>query len=133
MVYFILNLKKELYDVENQPLDAEGRFIRTSINYAKFLNTELSLGLFIPTDEEGNVLSEPNQEYYEGEYERWQDDLVEYDKALDRVIFEGNWSKWGTAAVLNEKGGKIVLRDKTIQDLVPLGLTLNKDINELIG
>lgn len=66
-------------------------------NYANFLKTPLTLGIFIPTNEDGPFLNEPkiedyfddgfnlefNQKYFKEEI------LVEYNKAKENVIFDG--------------------------------------------
>lgn len=64
-------------------------------NYAQFLKTPLTLGMFIPTDLEGNVLEEPivGKQYYENVYDENSkariQEIKEYEKAQERVIFEG--------------------------------------------
>lgn len=56
--------------------------------YAKFLKQPINIGMFIPCDEDGNVLEEPdsvgvgNQFYYERA-------LDQYQQAKERVLFEG--------------------------------------------
>lgn len=70
--------------------------------YAKFLKQPLELGMFVPCDEDGNMLKEP--ENFESEYqkiildeqksaskseqEKWKK-LKQYQKAKERVLFEG--------------------------------------------
>ena len=57
-------------------------------NYAKFLSMPLTLGMFVPTDENGNVLEVPLKVEYKGK--RLHDLYKEkYQKALYNVIFEG--------------------------------------------
>ena len=66
--------------------------------YAQFLKTPLELGMFIPCDEEGNVIDEPkvtDKKYtpessvvYRFIEEAYKLDLKKYKKAKDRVIFE---------------------------------------------
>lgn len=73
--------------------------------YAQFLKTPLDIGMFVPCDENGNVLKEPLQGYIGNEqYEGCEMD--EYIKAKENVIFEG-WvhiSEW--------YGGHLIARDK---------------------
>lgn len=64
-------------------------------SYAQFLKQPLTLGMFVPCDEDGNVLEEPKN------YELWIKralnipydlDLSKYEKyqqAIERVLFEG--------------------------------------------
>jgi len=64
------------------------------INYAKFLCQPITLGMFIPVDENGNVLEEPRMiERSIGFDEKdvfWDVDEVEiYRKAKEKVLFEG--------------------------------------------
>lgn len=80
--------------------------------YAQFLKTPLDLGMFVPCDENGNVLEEPISTYYTPEFgiqkhpqECFEEDLNAYNKAKERVIFEG-WvciSEW--------YGGHLIARD----------------------
>lgn len=58
------------------------------INYAKFLRQPLTLGLFVPVDEEGNVIDNENR------YPALQEALnlkldEDYAKARENVLFEG--------------------------------------------
>jgi len=54
-------------------------------NYAKFLSMPLTLGMFVPTDEDGNILEKSCDEYKKG----CRDCACrEYQKALDNVIFK---------------------------------------------
>ena len=98
-------------------------------NYANFLKRPLELGMFIPCDKDGNVLSEPKRwadylEYpdsFDGNNE-WAE-LYEYQGAKERVLFEG----------LNKLAHDILIRQgyKTIEDLTELGLTLTKPIETI--
>ncbi|MGV0828316.1 hypothetical protein ACTS9C_05385 [Empedobacter brevis] len=59
------------------------------LKYAKFLKQNLNLGMFVPTDEEGNVLEEPdasNWDIWKGEFEKRKQI---YQQAKERVLFEG--------------------------------------------
>ena len=61
------------------------------VAYANFLKTPLELGMFVPCDEDGNVMEKPVQ--YEGALEfahgEDYDNAIEYQQAKERVIFEG--------------------------------------------
>lgn len=64
--------------------------------YAKFLKQPLELWMFVPCDEDGNVLDEPTEKdefrYYNGiEYYPHQkkEYLQKYQKAKDRCLFDG--------------------------------------------
>lgn len=59
------------------------------IRYAKFLIQPLTLEMFVPVDEEGNVLEKP-EEYDSGLWHharKW--DVEDYRKAQEKVLFEG--------------------------------------------
>ena len=61
-------------------------------NYAQFLSQKPEKWMFVPCDEEGNVLEEPENVYpfATNEESIEYDELFdEYKQALDRVIFEG--------------------------------------------
>ena len=105
--------------------------------HAKFLQQIPTLGMFVPCDEEGNVLEEPDSigvgnEFY---YERALD---QYQQAEQRVIFEG-WLiqyKDNLQIVVSAQNmdniyfnidGTILYKSKlikTIEDLVPYNLIL---------
>ncbi|WP_353166399.1 hypothetical protein [Empedobacter brevis] len=75
------------------------------LKYAQFLKQPLTLGMFVPCDEEGNVLEEPTMEkygYYSSNhqeeqsgwmYEEGEDKYYEafekHQQAKERVLFEG--------------------------------------------
>jgi hypothetical protein len=64
------------------------------INYANFLKQPLTLGMFIPCDEKGNVLEEPMcmLKYKKQVFKRSESELEEckqYLQAKERVLFEG--------------------------------------------
>jgi hypothetical protein len=64
------------------------------IKYANFLKQPLKLEMFVPVDEEGNVLEEPLQEHYtdcteEQNAKDWLYNLEKYEQAKNKVLFEG--------------------------------------------
>ena len=72
--------------------DKELKTLSNIRNYAKFLKQPLKLEMFVPCDEDGNVLEEPKiEEEYVDEhttqiFAQYQYDL---DKAKEKVLFEG--------------------------------------------
>jgi len=64
------------------------------VKYANFLNQPLKLEMFVPCDDEENVLEEPNRwndylefpESFDGNKE-W-DELYDYQQAKEKVLFE---------------------------------------------
>ena len=75
--------------------------------YAKFLKQPLKLEMFVPCDEEGNVLEEPKiEEEYVDEhttqiFAQYQYDL---DKAKEKVLFENLSYKFGFVGLTDSKG-----------------------------
>lgn len=72
--------------------------LRLIENYAKFLKQPLKLEMFVPCDEDGNILEEPNidhSKYYtiqnNGYLDRvmFNDDVEIYEQAKEKVLFEG--------------------------------------------
>lgn len=53
--------------------------------YAKFLKQPLELSMFVPCDKDGNVLEEPDADYYMNVTEK---ELKEYQEAKERVLFK---------------------------------------------
>ena len=117
---------------------------RLSVNYANFLNQPLTLGMFVPTDEDGNLLEKykyfPCSLKYAKEINEY---YYKYQKAKDKVLFEG--FEWNTADFfdkpmleLENKEKKYLLYDcedknfqdsedkfiNTIEDLLSCNLTL---------
>ena len=71
MVDFVLNSKSELH------------YFKVTQNYANFLKQPLELWMFVPCDEDGNVLEVVP--YYSDGVEK----VNEYKKAKERCLFEG--------------------------------------------
>ena len=68
--------------------------LRIIENYAKFLKQPLKLEMFVPCDEDGNVLAEPkiphtfaseNSDLY---IEKWKSETEIFNKAKEKVLFE---------------------------------------------
>jgi hypothetical protein len=59
-------------------------------NYANFLKQPLTLSMFVPCDEDGNILEFPEYEKYgEKEQDKYNIDMKVYLESKDRVLFEG--------------------------------------------
>ena len=85
------------------------------ISYANFLKTPLNLGMFVPCDENGNVLNDP------GLFPSFE--LEQYRKAKDKVIFPNfELTQQSTYFILthNESGAKWLSwnKSKKVEDLV---------------
>ena len=117
-------------------------------NYANFLKKPLKLGYFIPCDENDVPLEEP-ENYIEGYDSLYNDEIIEWHEAKQRVLFERfkiNLSKADTieniVCISNNnfqitffKVGNIFLDDletnkttiiSNIEDLIGLNLKLTK-------
>ena len=76
------NAPIEEYDKVNET------FVNKVINYSEFLKTPLSLGMFVPYDEIGNILNKP--EFYTNILNSDQEiKKLKYEEAKEKVIFEG--------------------------------------------
>jgi hypothetical protein len=100
------------------------------INYSTFITQPLTKGMFIPCDEEGNVLEEPvKEDYYvpmgEAEYHRA---LKQYQQAKDRALFEVfdvRENKHGVTMITIKNKGQFPLQKfKTIEDAINAGVKL---------
>jgi hypothetical protein len=98
-------------------------------NYAKFLKQPLELRMFVPTDENGNVLEKPNAGMfgYDHVYNN-------YNKAQERVLFEGFkvkgdfWLSNGELYIDEE-----FCENKTIEDLIDFDVTLTLTALKQLG
>ena len=68
--------------------------LRLIENYAKFLKQPLKLEMFVPCDENGNVLEEPQMRpernsFDEEDMDYDAQELYDYIKAKEKVLFEG--------------------------------------------
>jgi hypothetical protein len=99
--------------------------LNSVFKYADVLKQPLKLGMFVPCDEDGNVLEEPTPEdilYDDNIYEQYQ-------QAKERVLFEGNLTvkKHGENNVVYLNDSSFYTswnKSKTIEDLIPYNLTL---------
>jgi len=129
MVDFVLNEQRFKED------DAVCNFRIT--NYAHFLSQKLTLGMFVPTDENGNVLKDPwatdNDAGSEKEIEQ-----INYNNAKSKVLFEGckaenrTGSYWSVYAP-EDKIIWVQWNDsKTIESLIYTELTLTETATKQI-
>ena len=83
MTDFVLENAKQPY--------VEGTKYKDLVNYAKFLKQPLKLEMFVPCDEEGNVLEVPTN--YEmrllNMMTEYNDEVYTYYQAKAKVLFEG--------------------------------------------
>jgi|SRR6478609_70220 len=111
--------------------------------YAAFLSQPLTLSMFVPCDEEGNVLEEP------AIYESWLNDeesvfyhegngkeCLTYHKAKQRCLFEGFsiCDRGNKDCVVHIGEHFLTWKGKNIEYLVPYNLPLNETaINQIYG
>ncbi|WP_291095515.1 MULTISPECIES: hypothetical protein [unclassified Empedobacter] len=144
MTDFVLEQTELLYE-KNQ-----SKLIHRVVNYAQFLKQPSKLGMFVPCDEEGNVLEEPTMEKYgyyfsnhqeeqsgwmyeEGEDEYYKV-LEKYQQAKERVLFEG-FSVYKNL-IKNINGDNIMtwyIEARCIEDLILMNLTLTQTAIKQIG
>lgn len=126
------------------------RFHETTTKYANFLKRPSELGMFIPTDKDGNVLEKPKN-YFEWLnntcntlYDKDLSKYEQYKEALDRVLFKDGeivWSdNYSFMIMVNKKqvgyfkghGNYFLWEYDSIEDLCELGLELTEAaINKL--
>jgi len=82
------------------------------VRYAKFLKQSLTLGMFVPCDENGNVLEEINEDYPNNV--EYFEEIEQYNKAKKRCLFEGfecNYFDLGGAEITNKSSFEIINKD----------------------
>ena len=80
---FVLEQEKKGMQNTDRPL----RFERI-LKYAKFLKQPLTLSMFVPTDDEGNVMKEA-YEVFERDCTECDEYIFRHQQAKERIIFEG--------------------------------------------
>jgi len=122
--------------------------LKTIRSYAIFLKQPLKLEMFVPCDDEGNVVKKPKMLYYDSmtgwscpqDEIDYEDKMRPYEQAKEKVLFEGCsisklmpdnyyqvycdsdrilWLSWN--------------KSKTIEDLILSNLTLTESAKKQIG
>ena len=131
--------------------------LRVIKNYAQFLKQPLTLGMFVPCDDEGNVLEDPglHTEFLSSDEEEvYEHELYLFEKSEEKVLFKGfrvsdktNCVN-GNLKILRFEGSNQVwaetkdsttefrfpnLRVKTVEDLDDLLLELTESAIKQIG
>ena len=151
MTSFVLENAKQPY--------VEGTKYKDLVNYAKFLKQPLKLEMFVPCDEEGDILEEPT------DYEKrllnmmteYNDEVYTYYQAKVKVLFEGfnlnqkDFSKLESIFCLTKECFQITFftkekgcfmdnlktnktyEIKTIEDLIQYNLHLTENAIKQIG
>lgn len=147
MTDFVLKQSKNKF--MSTGLISNSDILEKILNYANFLKQPLKLGMFVPCDDDGNVLKIPNLSNYsidEEGSELYNIALKKYKKAKEKVLFDGfEYIKdfrtvrgeyiptlkkedfeidieWGSFYVCGLK------RVEIIEDLTPYNLILTKNI-----
>ena len=91
MTDFVLQQDKEIEYYND--FDEKYHCFNRVLKYAKLLKTPLNLGMFIPCDENGNILKDPELTMMQGDgsiyYGASDEDFDIYSQAEEKVIFEG--------------------------------------------
>ncbi len=105
MTDYVLQFDKPVGYFENESdfLHCQVDYMGKVMNYAQFLKQPLTLGMFVPCDENGNALPEPQMRPEKNSFDEEDMDydvqeLYEYIEAKKRVLFKG-------AEILEEKDG----------------------------
>ena len=108
---------------QDNSIDRLANFSRC-FRYAKLTNRPPKLGDFIPCDEDGNVLEEPEQYLDSSINDDWsKGKKKQYKAAKDRVIFKGDWRNHVQAGQsIWITNGKFTLRFSKEQDMCLLGV-----------
>lgn len=103
------------------------------LNYAKFIKQPLKLEMFVPCDEEGNVLEKPISPKYfdptEPVPEEVEQEFYNYDKAKEKVLFEGFEITHLNERISFFKRGHCVLT----YSFVKQNFIGNQDVEKLLG
>jgi len=105
------------------------------VDYAKFMKQTLTLGMFVPCDENGIVLSEPERwsdylkapESFDGNNE-WGE-LYQYEIAKEKVLFDGfviAYIGGNIVSVVNKLDANIAFSKETLKSAI------NKNIEWLV-
>jgi hypothetical protein len=111
--------------------------LKNIVNYANFLKQPLTLGMFVPCDEDGKPLEEIKDQEYPNNVE-YSEEIEQYDKARERLLFEGfNYDEEDDVVFYFDKSNhynQIDLSeyDHTIEDLVDLNLPLTETAKKQI-
>ena len=83
MVDFVLENAKQPY--------VEGTKYKDLVNYAKFIKQPLKLEMFVPCDEDGEILDEPRdyEQRLPNMMTEYNDEIYRYKQAKEKVLFEG--------------------------------------------
>ena len=127
MTDYVLNMEKA---IDNRKL-----CLVYIVSYANFLKQPLTLGMFVPCDEEGNVLEEYIKTTHENHLDKYSicrhisKTEIKYQQAKDKVLFEGfeicnRTSNIDCVVCKDDHISLKLLKGKTVEDLIYLNLKL---------
>jgi len=123
MTDFVLKQNKILNKYINYD---KGFLFEIIIHYANFLKQPLELWMFVPCDEEGNILEEPKIENYLKSCQgTFFEDLKKYQQAKERCLFKNEFNDLHNIFLLNDICN--------IESLIKYNLELTKTAEKLIG
>ena len=104
-------------------------------DYANFLKQPLTLGMFVPCDDDGNVLEEPSKDMWDNfiisHFEHFNESYTycfNYQKAKLKVLFNGfQVRNQSTYSIVSNKDGAVWVtcrKSKNIESLIPYNLDL---------
>jgi len=143
MVDYVLEQEVKLYEDETGFLN--DRLVNI-FRYANFLKKPLELGMFIPCDEDGNVLEDPELTMLQGDGETYysasDEEFKQYWEAEERVLFDGfqisdifdnnNIGIHSCSLSFSTKNFKAKFENKTIKELIHYDITLTESaINKI--
>ena len=75
-------------------------------NYTTFLKQPLKLEMFVPCDDEGNILEEPEdyEQRLPNMMTEYNDEIYRYEQAKEKVLFENLSYKFGFVGLTDSKG-----------------------------
>lgn len=144
MTDFVLERSKLMYRLQKKVLI----FTEEVVSYAEFLKQPLTLGMFVPVDEEGKELYLVPLKVFEGKFKDYKTVLETYVKAKEKILFEGfEVEVIGLGAFAIRKRGWIIMKCsnsidaiwendasfQTIEDLVNLDIELTPSALKQIG
>lgn len=88
MTEFVLQHKENVEFHLNDTVLETGKLMQRFFKYADFLRQPLTLGMFVPVDEEGDVLKNPHARDEDAGTEK-EELQIEFNNALEKVLFEG--------------------------------------------
>jgi len=136
MLQYVLDKKKIWNNDFNPDLQSNARYIKSTSDYANFLNQTLNISMFIPAklvDGEWVVLEHPNCIKEKRTAQFYNDKMDEYQQAKENVIFEGFEILDGFKNIIIDRDKKQIFLKyfDIIEDLIPFGLTLNPNLKTL--